>query len=353
MNSPERVLTALRGGKPDKVPFMFGFIDKRIREALLGEKITYAYEPNKADWAPTFRPDEKFFMEPAECTEARVARLLGLDAIGMQYMTPMVAEVDTTPDGTIYIKKSLLTSPEILEQVKKNMPDVDDERLYAPAREFVARYKGEFALYCRIRLGIAPTLNSMSIEEFSYNVYDEPDFVKETVHMYAQWVSRLIDNLIECGFDFLWDFDDMAFKSSPLFSNQVLREFFLPELKQAAAHITVPWIFHSDGNLLPALEDLSTLGMSGLHPLEPGAMDLKELKEKWGKRLCLVGNVDIDHCMTDATPEEIDEVVQDRIRVLGPGGGYIISDSNSVPRSANPENVREIARCVEKHRYIY
>ena len=96
-----------------------------------------------------------------------------------------------------------------------------------------------------------------------------------------------------------------------LFSNQVLREFFLPELKKAAAHITVPWIFHSDGNLLPALEDLSTLGMSGLHPLEPGAMNLKELKEKWGKRLCLVGNVDIDHCMTDATPEEIDEVVQD------------------------------------------
>ena len=41
-----------------------------------------------------------------------------------------------------------------------------------------------------------------------------------------------------------------------LFSNQVLREFFLPELKKAAAHITVPWIFHSDGNLLPALEDL-------------------------------------------------------------------------------------------------
>ena len=115
----------------------------------------------------------------------------------------------------------------------------------------------------------------------------------------------------------------------------------------------MPWIFHSDGNLLPALEDLSTLGMSGLHPLEPGAMDLHELKEKWGKRLCLVGNVDIDHCMTDATPEEIDAVVEDRIRVLGPGGGYIISDSNSVPLSANPENVREIARCVEKHRYIY
>ena len=82
-------------------------------------------------------------------------------------------------------------------------------------------------------------------------------------------------------------------------------------------------------------------------------MDLRELKEKYGKKLCLIGNVDIDHTMTDATPEEIDAVVKEKMDILGPGGGYIISDSNSVPFGVNYKNVMEIARCVEKYRYIY
>lgn len=351
MDSRERVLTALRGGVPDKVPFVFGYIDKRIREQILGQPITYPHLPKKADWSPTFRPEEPTYLEPYECIDARVAHILGLDAIGMQYMTPIYADVDTTEDGTVYIKKSLLNTPEAVAQMK--LPDVDDERIYQPALDFVKKHKGEFALYCRIRLGISPTLMSMGTEEFSYAIYDEPDLVKEIIDRFTTWVARHAKNLVECGFDFIWSFDDMAFKAAPLFSNDVLREFFLPRMKKAADCITVPWVFHSDGNLMPALDDLITLGMSGLHPLEPGAMDLRELKEKYGKKLCLIGNVDIDHTMTDATPEEIDAVVKEKMDILGPGGGYIISDSNSVPFGVNYKNVMEIARCVEKYRYIY
>ena len=175
----------------------------------------------------------------------------------------------------------------------------------------------------------------------------------EVIDTYTSWIARHVQNIIACGFDFIWSFDDMAFKAAPLFSNAVLREFFLPRLKKAADAITVPWIFHSDGNVMPALDDLVTLGMSGLHPLEPGAMDLVKLKENYGKKLCLIGNVDIDHTMTDATPEEIDQLIKDRIDTLAPGGGYIVSDSNSVPFGVNPQNILEIAKCVEKYRYVY
>lgn len=353
MDSRQRVLTALSGGQPDKVPFMFGYIDRTVREALIGGPLGYGHEYRYADWAPTFTPDERCFLEPYECTDARVARMLSLDALGMQYMTPVIATVDVSPSGTAYIRNSLLNTREALDKVKKNLPDVDDSRIYEPAREFVKRYKGEFALYCRIRLGISPTLMSMGLTEFSLGLYDDPDFVCEVIDMYTEWVRRNIVNLTECGFDFLWSFDDMAFKAGPLFSNAVLREFFLPRLKRAAEAITLPWVFHSDGNLLPALDDLLTLGMSGIHPLEPEAMDLSELKERYGKRLCLIGNVDIDHCMTDATEEEIDEVVRDRMAVLGGGGGYIISDSNSVPAGVSIDNIRYIAKSVAKYRDIY
>jgi len=38
---------------------------------------------------------------------------------------------------------------------------------------------------------------------------------------------------------------------------------------------------------------------------------------------------------------------------MGPGGGYIISDSNSVPAYCKPENVEAAGRAVEKYRRIY
>ena len=42
-----------------------------------------------------------------------------------------------------------------------------------------------------------------------------------------------------------------------------------------AESITIPWIFHSDGNLDAALDDLVDLGIAGLRPVEPGAMDIR------------------------------------------------------------------------------
>jgi hypothetical protein len=40
---------------------------------------------------------------------------------------------------------------------------------------------------------------------------------------------------------------------------------------------------------MPILDDLLTLGMNGLANIEPNAMDINELKKKYGRRICLVG----------------------------------------------------------------
>ena len=39
MNSVERVMAALNHQIPDKVPYAYGYIHPKVREAILGEKI--------------------------------------------------------------------------------------------------------------------------------------------------------------------------------------------------------------------------------------------------------------------------------------------------------------------------
>jgi len=132
--------------------------------------------------------------------------------------------------------------PYMYNCMDKDIQERIDKKLYKKINQMIELYKGEFALYARIRLGAAPTLLSMGMEGFSYSLFDEPE---------------LVDNVL-------------------------------------------------DGNLVPILDELIKLGMNGIHPLEPGAMDLDYLKSNYGKALCLIGNIDIDKTLSRGTPEDVD-----------------------------------------------
>jgi uroporphyrinogen decarboxylase len=68
-----------------------------------------------------------------------------------------------------------------------------------------------------------------------------------------------------------------------------------------------------------------------LNPIEPKAMNINELKKKFGSRISLIGNIDLGYTLTRGTPEEVKAEVRQRIRDLAPGGGYAVASSNSVP----------------------
>ena len=127
----------------------------------------------------------------------------------------------------------------------------------------------------------------------------------------------------------------------------MFREFLWPAFRRSAEAITLPWIFHSDGNIMPLLDDLLTLGMRGLHPLEPGPMNLAEVKARYGKRICIVGNVSVP-ALAAGTPDDVRENVRQCMATGAPGGGYMISSSNSIPPYAKPENVWAMAQAIRE-----
>lgn len=350
MNSRDRVLTALKGGIADLVPYMYNCMDKDIQEKIIQKEITIETITGLNSWGHLGKPGTTTAVSPALTVVPEVAEFLKLDSIGIQILPPLFVESDVE-DGRAHVKEGLLTTAEALSKVI--MPDPDDDRLYAELKKMLDMYKGDYAFYARIRLGASPTLMSMGMEGFSYSLCDEPELVTGVLKMYCEWSRRVTKNLCELDFDFFWCFDDIAFKTSPMFSKKTLTDIFIPELKNAASSIDKPWVFHSDGNLVPILDSLLELGMNGIHPLEPGAMDLDYLKEKYQGRLCLIGNIEIDKTLSRGTPEDVDREVNERIGQLGAGGGYIISDSNSIPSYCKPENVIAMSKAVEKYRHIY
>jgi len=48
--------------------------------------------------------------------------------------------------------------------------------------------------------------------------------------------------------------------------------------------------------------------------------------------------VDCSHLMTPGTPEEVAAATREALRKGAPGGGYILSSSNSIHSTVKPEN---------------
>jgi len=333
MTSRERVLAALRGEEPDRVPYCELYIDRAFGETLMG------WDPK-----PGYTPD--FHVNPFSADEAvAIADRLGMDNVFFVLRPPTYAEAGVGQDGRPFYSRGLIESPDDLAKVE--LPDPEDDALYAEAEAF-ARQKGDRAAFLITRVGIFSTMLSLGLERFSVALHENPTFVEELFDRYVAWSAAVARRVGALGFDVYASTDDMAFKSAPFFSPSVFRDLVLPRYRRVAEALSIPWVVHSDGNMHPFLDDFVSLGIAGMHPFEKGAMDIRAAKLDVGDRLCLLGNVDID-LLARGTPDEVDAEVRGLIRDVAPGGGYIVVSGNSLASYLKPENVLAMSEAVEAY----
>ena len=330
-----RVLAALRREETDRIPFLEVSVDRKVVSAALGLEPGAAQQAEYTDPAASLILMGSTFGLPGD-NSLELARGLGLDGLGMHFWVHHGARRDGSRwaqhDGGRAHQDSL-------DFNTLHLPDPDDPVLYEPYRHFVARYRDSgLALYCFLNLCSDPVMQGMGFETFSLALFDDRGLVEDMFDLYAGWYERAVRNLCRLGFDFLWFGDDIAYKSAPFVSPRLFRTLFMPRYRRVAAQCSLPWVFHSDGNLLPILDDLLDLGLCGLHPLEPEAMGIGEVKRRYGDRICLVGGISVD-TLSRGSPGQVDDLVRTIIHTSGRGGGYIAGSSNSITWYCRPENV--------------
>lgn len=346
MNSRERVLTALNLKEPDRVPFMELLIDEEIAIKVLGikKKIEGGH---KLDLPPLGNPLMGTFAGSGIYKPYELAEKLNLDGFGYNIQPPTWMEVTGSSNGREFVTNGLIKTRKDLK--KLDFVNPEDDQLYNKALNHLKENKKDYAIFACINLGSDPVILSMGLETFFYSMQDDIKLIAELLEIYTDWIAKSVKKICRLGFDFIWACDDLAYKTGPYFSPEIFRKVFLPRLKKVAREISLPWAFHSDGDLMPILEDLLSLGMNALHPIEPGAMDIEKVKKKYGKRICLIGNIDLRYTLTLGTVKETEEEVKQRIREIGPGGGYIVSSANSIPTYVKVENLLAMSNAVLKY----
>ena len=116
--------------------------------------------------------------------------------------------------------------------------------------------------------------------------------------------------------------DDLTYAQGPMISHAMLREHISPWYRQVAArcHQTGRLYFlHPDGALTTLTDDLIDLRWGALHPIDPTVMEIEEVRRRWGHRLCLFGNVDLE-LLRVGSAEAVRARVRDLLSLVAPRG---------------------------------
>ncbi len=324
----ERVLTALKGGIPDRVPWVESYVHGGLVNKILGREVT----PIKG---------ARFAVE--------IHEKLCLDNITYDFRPPIYAEKEMRGDLEM-IKTPWLKNWDDLEAMKKWLPDPDNDAFYKDA-ESLLKQKGDYAAVVGVRLGISNVYNSMGYEHFIFSLYDHPEFVTACFEVFGDWCSRVIERVNEMNFDLAWISEDIAFQNGPMVTVEQYEKFIFPYAKKVADKIHLPIVYHSDGDYLPVLPYILQYNPSGIANLEPPVMDIFKLKETHGDKVCLVGNIDLHYTLTRGTEEETRAEVKEKLERVGKGGGYIIASANGLASYCKPENVLAMNETILKYGY--
>ena len=184
----------------------------------------------------------------------------------------------------------------------------------------------------------------LGYEHFCMSLADTPELVERVAERVGRTQCEVLRRLVKMpGVFAVWYGDDLAYTEGLMASSKVLRKTFFPwmeELAGIARGAGMPFIMHSDGNLWPVLDDLIALGVQGLNPIEPKAMEIYELKRRYGDRLAILGNIDLGYTgmAGKGRPEDIRAEVRQKIKDFAPGGGYGVASGSGVTRYVSLEN---------------
>jgi len=171
--------------------------------------------------------------------------------------------------------------------------------------------------------------------EESARYYEEPEEVKKTAEERLRGCVTFAEKLAKAGglLDGFALCSDYCFNTAPFFSPAMFEEFVAPYLKRICDEYRSMGYYsikHTDGNIMPIIDQMVQCGPDALHSLDPqGGVSLSEVKRFYCDQIALCGNVNCGLLQT-GTEEEAAADVRRSLKEGMDGWGYIFCTSNCV-----------------------
>lgn len=362
MTPKERIMTALRGGIPDRVP---------------AAPDIYAMVPCKKTGKPFWEifvnqdpPLWKAYIDAANYFDMEAWAIYG--DLRIKTSAPVTYEswVEKSADGwtmytTAHTPEGDLrhasfcpadNTPAEIEKMIKNFPE--DFRKYKYLLSDITGYDREyFSEQCRymgergiMSVSVIPPGFHLfmfyfhgSVEAATFAYYDYPELFAELVELSDRRCMQLLDAAIDAGAEAILTGGS---GSITLQSPKIWREISLPTIKKITKKCREAAILsgiHSCGKEKYLVEVCANeTDLDYVNPLEippMGDCSLEELRATPGRQLALMGNLHTTNVMLTGTPEDVRRESLKAMLAAGVDGGFVLSTGDQCGRDTPEENI--------------
>jgi len=348
VNSRERLLIALDGGEPDRVPCALGFYrvetgsfasDARRQKALAD--VDFVRLPSS----------------PAQKKLQKTANPFGPDTrLGNAYQIAAYRRWRYRPQKPQ--KRNPLARAVSFDELK-SFPFPNQGGPYR--LKFLMRQVEETHRLGLASAGNLPHLGG-ELFETAWRLRGLENFLMDLIER-AEWAHFLLDRLTDfaqhnsetlarAGVDVLVIDDDVGMPGTMMISPDLWRRFFKPRLSRiiCSARNAKPdlrILFHSDGYYTPIIADLLDIGVNAINPLQPEHMDADAVRREFGNSLALWGTVGRQTTFSFGNPDGIREEVRRRIETLGRSALVLCPAYDIDEPDVRKENVAAFLSAVE------
>ncbi|MBN1285650.1 MAG: hypothetical protein JXB47_09645 [Anaerolineae bacterium] len=369
MNSRERVLTAFEHREADRVPVFETIINAPVAGDLLGRE-TWVGLGGKArgkiyhDMVSSGRAAAYFEQRIQDRTELYLH--LGLDMMpalpyptdpapweqlsettwreerypGIWFIHTYDPEFDMLGETDSLIRRERIPAFErMVEAMEAGTPSLAGLSFYE--YEYARAHAPGLALMTHADVAVPSEASWLDV--YLECMIARPDLIDRYLDVRLAQTLLELDKMLELGIDVIWGAMDLAGKNGPLFSPRHYAQFYLPRMREITGRCAaagVPFFKHTDGDIKPMEEVLlAQSGVNGFHAIEPSAgMDIRRLKAQYRGKLTLLGNVDCAQTLVYGSPDDIRAEVVGLLRDVSPGGGHVLSSSNSIHSDVPTKN---------------
>jgi uroporphyrinogen decarboxylase len=184
----------------------------------------------------------------------------------------------------------------------------------------------------------------MGLERLLYTFYDDPNLIEDMMEQVCYLETEIIKRVVkDIRVDMVYCCEDMAFKTGPMISPDMMRKFMMPRYQKImdvlhSGGVDVIWL-DCDGNANELIPLWLECGINFHWPLECAAgNDAVALRKKYGKDIILGGNIDKRALLKGK--DAIREEVMSKVPFLLESGGYFPGVDHLVSPDVSLENYR-------------
>ncbi len=236
-----------------------------------------------------------------------------------------------------------VTADTLEERIRKwTPPDPRQSGNFDWCARDIAQYGKEYFVFPSGYFGIYERCYGMlSIPTMFITMAAEP-------HLANMILDKITDYKVEMAKEFVkMDFisghvgDDLGTQTGPFVPPKIFEEQLMPQYKRLfKVYKDAGWymMMHSCGCITQFLPQLIEMGLDYLEPVQP-CMDLSLIKREFGKYLTFQGGIDTQQLLPFGSPDDVRREAAATIRLLGKGGGHVISPSQEVMKDVPLANI--------------